>query len=90
MAKIRSRLGRVFGRVWEFWHDFKKWRRDIEEASKYFLSYWKSGSVNCYRLCKGCVYKGSTTINGRQIQLVDTGLRRPIQAIMRWFFLEYH
>ncbi|TEY81971.1 hypothetical protein BOTCAL_0030g00320 [Botryotinia calthae] len=32
MARIRSRLGKAFGRVWEIWHDFKNWRRDVEEA----------------------------------------------------------
>ncbi|KAG4033672.1 hypothetical protein MFRU_004g01760 [Monilinia fructicola] len=32
MARIRSRLGRVFGRVWEVWHDFKRWRREVEEC----------------------------------------------------------
>ncbi|KAF7861580.1 hypothetical protein EAF04_008142 [Stromatinia cepivora] len=32
MARIRSKLGRVFGKVWELWHDFRRWRRDAEEA----------------------------------------------------------
>ncbi|TGO51933.1 hypothetical protein BCON_0151g00070 [Botryotinia convoluta] len=46
MAKIRSRLGRVFGRVWEFWHDFKKWRRDAEEARQRRADRYDNHMVN--------------------------------------------
>ncbi|KAB8295044.1 hypothetical protein EYC80_006987 [Monilinia laxa] len=32
MGGVRSRLGRVFGRVWAVWHDFRRWRREVEEC----------------------------------------------------------
>lgn len=34
MTRLRSRLGTVFGRVWEIWHGIRRGKREVEEASE--------------------------------------------------------